>query len=120
MRYMSERQYESNMREITQKNRQIEMRKKLRAEKTKHYPQFKFPSTSKLVLFVVIALCLQIVGFCEFIMYKTSDTSAMYALIGLPVTLVPVIWGYYSKSKAENTEGGIVYEMAVRNNNAAG
>lgn len=120
MRYMSERQYEVSMKEITQKNRQIEMRKKLREEKRKHYPRFKLPSTSKIVLFAVIVLCLQIVGFCEFIMFKTSDTSAMYALIGLPVTLVPVIWGYYSKSKAENTEGGIVYEMALRNNDAAG
>jgi len=38
----------------------------------------------------------------------------MYALIGIPVALAPIIWGYYSKSKAENTSGGIVYDMAMR------
>ena len=30
------------------------------------------------------------------------------------VVIAPVIFGYYSKSKAENTEGGIVYETAMK------
>ena len=34
-------------------------------------------------------------------------------LIGIPATLIPIIWGYYSKAKAENTQGGITYDMAM-------
>ena len=37
----------------------------------------------------------------------------MYALIGIPATIIPIVLGYYSKSKAENTAGGITYDMAM-------
>lgn len=59
-------------------------------------------------------MCFQIVLFCEYAIITLADASAMYALIGIPVALAPIIWGYYSKSKAENTSGGIVYDMAMR------
>jgi len=71
-------------------------------------------TTSKVILFVMIILCIQIVVFCELMMDKYGDLSAMYALIGVPATLVPVIWQFYSKSKAENTKDGIIYDMAMR------
>lgn len=73
----------------------------------------KLPSTSKLVLLGVILLCVEIVFFCEYAMLKLGDASSMYVLIGMPVALAPVIWGYYSKSKAENTSGGIIYETTM-------
>lgn len=44
---------------------------------------------------------------------KYGDLSAMYALIGIPATIIPIVLGYYSKSKAENTAGGITYDMAM-------
>ena len=40
--------------------------------------------------------------------------AGVYALLGIVASLAPVIFGYYSKSKAENTEGGIVYETAMK------
>jgi len=70
-------------------------------------------STSKLLLWGVIFLCLEIVIYCEFIMYSLKDTSALYVLIGIPAALIPVILGYFYKSKNENTEGGIVYETVM-------
>lgn len=60
-----------------------------------------------------ILLCVQIVAFCEYAMMTLCDTSALYVLIGIPAALAPIIWGYYSKSKAENTAGGIVYDTAM-------
>lgn len=58
-------------------------------------------------------MCLEIIVFCQYAMLEFGDTSALYALIGIPAVLVPTIWGYYSKSKAENTAGGITYDMAM-------
>ena len=83
-------------------------------------------STSKIALFVVTLLCIQIILFCEFMMFKTQDISAMYVLIGVPVSLISVVLGYYHKSTAENTVGGIVYDSAMfeyeneNSNNAEG
>ena len=56
----------------------------------------------------MILLCLEIVVFSEIFIYQNQDSNGLYALIGIPVALVPVIWGYYSKSKAENTKDCIV------------
>lgn len=102
------------MRKIKSDNKNKERLKALKAERRKMYPKFKLPSTSKLILLGVILICLQIIIFCEYVIIKTEDTSAMYALIGIPATLIPVVWAYYSKSKAENTAGGIVFETAMR------
>jgi hypothetical protein len=47
-------------------------------------------------------------------MLKLGDISAMYVLIGVPVSLVPIVLGYYWKSKNENTAGGITYDIAMK------
>lgn len=86
----------------------------LKAEQDKYKRKFKKPSTSKIVLWAIILLNLQIVLFVEAAMMRWGDLSAAYALIGIPATLIPTVWGYYSKSKAENTVGGITYDMAMK------
>ena len=116
MPYISEKKFQKRMQEIQRDNLSKERKRKLREEKLKYFPKFKFPSTSKLILLAVILLCLEIVFFCQYVMIELGDTSAMYVLIGIPVTLVPTIWAYYSKSKAENTVGGIVFETAMKEN----
>ena len=116
MVYLSEEKFNNKMRKIKEDNLSKERKRKLKEEKRKYWFKLKLPSTSKLVLLGAILLCLQIVLFCEYVMITLGDTSAMYVLIGIPATLVPVIWGYYSKSKAENTSGGIVFETAMREN----
>ena len=113
MGYISEKEYEHRMRRIKLDNASKERKRKLREEKRKNIPKLKLPSASKLILIGAVLLCLQIVIFCEYTMITLGDTSAMYVLIGIPATLIPIIWGYYSKSKAENTKGGIVYDMAM-------
>ena len=111
--FLSEKEYESRLRRLKMINRSKERKRKLKEEKRKNVPKLKLPSTSKLILIGAVLLCLQIVIFCEYAMITLGDTSAMYVLIGIPATLIPIIWGYYSKSKAENTVGGIVYDMAM-------
>lgn len=119
MGYISEKEYESRMKKIQLENLSKERLEKLKQEENKYKAKLKLPSTSKLVLLGVILLCIQIVFFCEYTMLKLCDASSMYVLVGIPVALVPVIWGYYSKSKAENTIGGIIYETAMAKFNVA-
>ena len=113
MWYMTEKKYNEKMLDLQIRNRQIEIRQNLKAEKNKYRKPFKLPPTSKLVLLTVILLCLEVIVFCEYIALQRGDMRALYALLGLPVTLSPAIWGYYSKAKAENILGGIVYEAAM-------
>lgn len=111
---MSKEEYDARMAAIKAKNANKERKNKLKEEKRKYRTKFKLPSTSKLILLGVMLLCLEIVIFCEYTMLALQDVSAMYVLIGIPAALVPIVWGYYSKSKAENTAGGIIYETAMK------
>lgn len=110
--YLSKTKYEKKLRKIKMKN--IDYNRKIELKNAKQYTYFNFPSVSKLVLFVVFLLCIQIIMFCEYIVWKTGDSSALYTLIGVPVTLVPTVIAYYQKSTKENTVGGIVYESVMK------
>ena len=59
-------------------------------------------------------MCIEVIVFCEYAMIVLQDASAMYVLIGVPTTLIPIVVSYYNKSKSENTKNGIVYEKAIR------
>ena len=113
MRYISEKEFNFRMKEIQRENLSKERARKLKEEKQKGKPRRKLLSTSKLILLGMILLCVQIVIFCEYAMMTLYDASSLYVLIGIPAALAPIIWGYYSKSKAENTVGGIVYDTAM-------
>ena len=104
--------FERKMKKIQQKNEKVTMKNKLREEKRKGR-LFKLPSTSKLVVLGMFLLVLEIIIFAEVAMMRFGDFSAMYVLIGIPATMIPTIMAYFSKSKSENTAGGIVYETAM-------
>lgn len=119
LRYLSEKDFNNRLKQIQAENVQKERLEILKKEKSKYKKKFKvkLPSTSKLILLVASLLCFQIVIFCEYVMFKFQDTSAMYALIGVPASLIPVVLGYYYKAKAENTVGGITYLAAEQSIN---
>ena len=115
MSYMTKKDYEAKLRKIKFDNISRERKYNLREEKKKYRSKFgfKMPSTTKLMLAGIILICLQIIIFCERLMIKTGDTSSMYVLLGIPAALIPIFWAYATKSKAENTVGGIVYETVM-------
>lgn len=121
MAYLSQTKYEEEMKRLQSINASKERKMKLDAERNKLKPHIKI-SASKLIVAAMILLNVQIVLFVEYAMIKWGDFSAAYALIGIPATLIPTIYGYYSKAKAENTKNGIVYEtaMAQLNGNSGG
>lgn len=70
-------------------------------------------STSKLILWATFLMCVEIIVFCQYAIIYLKDASSIYALIGAPVAFIPVVIGYFFKSKAENTSGGLVYESTM-------
>ena len=118
MAYMSEKEYEDKLSLIKKNNESLERKRSLRAERLKFYPKIKGPSTSKLLLWAAVLLCVEIIAFCEIAFVMTRDTSFLYVLAGVPTTLVPTICSYYNKSKCANTAGGIVFATAMQMNNA--
>lgn len=114
MKYITEKEYNTLMKQAKARNASKLRLSKIKAEQDKYKKKFKMPSTSKIVLWAVILLNIEIILFVEHAMIKWGDFSSAYALIGIPATLIPTVWGYYSKSKAENTVGGIVYDIAMK------
>lgn len=110
--YISEAEYEKQMKLIQRENVSKQRADNLKAERNK-YKKKKF-STSKLVLGAMISLVFIVAIWFMYESHRLADLSQAYALLGIVASLAPVIWGYYSKSKAENTEGGIIYESAMR------
>lgn len=112
VKYLTSREYELELKKIKAKNRQIEMKRNLKAAKVKRFNIPKI-STSKLILVAVLLLNLQIIYFVEKAIMTYGDLSALYALIAIPATLIPTVWAYFSKAKAENCAGGITYDSAM-------
>lgn len=70
-------------------------------------------SASKIILAIILLICLEIIIYSEIIMGINHDLSALYVLMGIPAAMCGTAWAYFTKAKAENTEGGITYETAM-------
>lgn len=115
MRYISEKEYSAEMSRIKHENESKARMRKLKAERAKGQPRkSKKISNSKLVLWAMVALVFCIAIWFMYESHRLCDLSQAYALLGIVASLAPVIFGYYSKSKAENTSGGIIYETAMK------
>lgn len=113
MVYMTKGQYDSKLAKLQKRNESIERKRKLREERMKYWPKFVLPSTSKIVLIVSAILCLEVLIFCQYMIVKTGDTNALYAMVGSLFTFMGIVLGYMVKSTKENTKSGIVYETAM-------
>ena len=111
--YMTKAEFEKKFNKIQRDNIDKKLKQRLEDEKKKYKKKRKLPSTSKLILIGAVVLSLQIIIFCEHLMWKTGDLQAMYALIGIAASLTVVVTSYNRKARAENTAGGIVYETAM-------
>ena len=122
MRYMSEKEYEHELKRIKAKNKQRERKRKLREEQLKALPHFKLkkPRTSKMVLWTVIIICIQILWFSEHMASVTGDTSFMYALVAIPASLIPTVLSYMKNSRVEHQMGQFENsEMETLDNNSS-
>lgn len=113
MIYMTKSQFDSKLAKAKRRNETIEYRRRLREERMKYWPKFVLPSTSKIVLIVAAILCVEILFFCQWMIVKTGDTNALYAMVGVITALASIVIGYFVKSTRQNTVGGITYETAM-------
>ena len=104
---MTTKEYERQLEKIKLKNRQLEMKRNLRRERMKGLPHFNFkkPRTSKMVVWTVIGMCIQILLFSEYMAVKTGDTSFMYSLVAIPAALLPTVLSYMKNSRIEHQMG---------------
>lgn len=113
MSNLTEETFLEKLHNIQERNKQKEYRRLLKEERNKSRRKIKLPSTSKIILIFGFVLCLEIIAFCEYAMLKTGDLSALYSIVGVVATFVSMVIGYFIKSKAENTVGGIVFETSM-------
>lgn len=103
MRYISEKEYNSRMKQIEQINRGKERKQKLKQAERKFKPKFKLPSTSKLMaayLFVIlnVVLCYAMIA-----MWNFQDLTYLGVLITDVAAQVLTYFIYTKKATAENT-----------------
>lgn len=110
---MTDKEFQIKKRLLNRKLRERQMKAELRKLKWSWLPKIKKPNTSKLIVLVTFLICLQILWFAEKMVYSYADTSYMYVLLGVPVSLIPVTLGYLSKSGKENRKDGITYDIAM-------
>lgn len=113
MIYMTKSKFDSKLAKAKRRNETIEYRRRLREERMKYWPKFILPSTSKIVLIIAAILCVEILFFCQWMIVKTGDTNALYAMVGVITALASIVIGYFVKSTRQNTVGGITYETAM-------
>lgn len=107
--------YKSKLQKLQKKKKIKDMKYKI-AKKRYNMSllgRLKKPSTSKIILFIVFLMVIEIICFAEYEMNKLGDLTPMYSLIGIVGVLAPIIKHYYLKATKENTKGGIVYDKAL-------
>lgn len=114
MRYMSEKEYEHELKRIKAKNVSRQRKRKLKEEKDKYRSKIKLPSTSKLMatyLFVVLNIVL---AFAMISMWHFADLSYLGVLITDVAAQVLTFFIYTRKAVIENSSGGITYDIAMK------
>jgi len=110
---MTQKQFETELDKIQRRNQTIEYRRRLREERWKYIPKFTMPATTKIVLTVFSIVCIETILFCQYMIYKTGDTNALYGLVTAIFAFTGGLLGYFVKSTKEKTSGGITFETAM-------
>lgn len=111
----------AELREHERKLRQIEIRgerklleAELKRKREEYWPRRKPPSVSKVALAYIFVSCTAVQLYSMAAMWHFADLSALYSLIGATVGEAISYCAYAAKATKENTEGGIVHDMAMR------
>jgi len=116
---VTNKEYEVRKKKIEQRNQNIKKEQQLKKLRDKYKKKRNKLSMSKTILLLISLFCIQIAIFAEVFMWHYGDSNALYALIGIPVALMPTIIAYFNKSAKENCKDGITYDMAMLEANNA-
>lgn len=119
MKYISEREFSARLKRIELINHQYEIRQQLKYEKNKYRHKFKLPSTSKLIAVYLFVILNIVLTFSMVAMWTFQDLTYLGVLVTDVAAQVLTYFIYTLKAKAENTVGGITYDIAMKNENCA-
>lgn len=117
MNYITEEQFQKEMKKEILKNKSRERGRKLKEEREKYKKHFKLPSTSKLIAVYLFVILNVVLIFAMVSMWKFADLSYLGVLITDVVAQILTYFIYAKKATLENTVGGITYDIAMKNQN---
>lgn len=113
MRYLSQREYENELKEIKRRNESIERYNKLKEEKERVSIKRKKPTTDKLIATYLFIILNVVLLYAMFAMWHFADLSYLGVLITDIAGQVITYYIYAKKATAQNTKGGITYDLAM-------
>ena len=105
------REHERKLRRIEIQGERKLLEEELKQKREEYWPKKKPPNASKVALAYIFLSCTAVQLYSMAAMWHFADLSALYSLIG--ATVGETI-AYAAKATKENTEGGIVHDMAMR------
>lgn len=115
MKYISEKEYNLRMKKIQSQNVNIERMQSLKKEQNKYRPKIKLPSTTKLMAVYLFVILNVVLTFAMVTMYQFRDLTYLGVLVTDVAAQILTFFIYTKKSLAENSQGGIVYDLAMKN-----
>ena len=113
MKYLSQREYERKLNEVQRENESIDRYNKLKEEKRKVSIDIKKPTTDKLIAIYLFIILNVILVYSMISMWNFADLSCLGVLITDIAGQVITYYIYAKKATAQNTKGGITYDMAM-------
>ena len=113
MKYLSQREYERKLNEVQRENESIDRYNKLKEEKRKVSIDIKKPTTDKLIAIYLFIILNVILVYSMISMWNFADLSCLGFLITDIAGQVITYYIYAKKATAQNTKGGITYDMAM-------
>lgn len=113
MKYLTQREYERKLREIQRENESIERYNKLRQEKRNIQGGVKKPSTDKLIATYLFIILNVVLIYAMLAMWHFADLSYLGVLVTDIAGQVITYYIYAKKATAQNTKGGITYDLAM-------
>lgn len=110
---MDKRTYNKKMKKYAERNKQYEMKLRLREEKYRYRHKPHLPSTSKLMSLYLFFILTIILVYVMIAMWYFADLTYLGALVTDIAGYVINFSVYAKKSAIENSKGGIIYETAM-------
>lgn len=105
-------EHKKRMAKIKRQNTEAKYRAEEEAERQKYKPTKKI-ETSKIVVAVIFMVCIEIIVYSQWVMYRLADLTALITLLGIPACMTTAAVAYLNKSAKQNTKNGITYELAM-------
>lgn len=113
------REHERKLKRIEIQGERKLLEAELKRKREEYWPKRKPPSASKVALAYIFLSCTAVQLYSMAAMWHFADLSALYSLIGATVGEAISYCAYAAKATKENTEGGIVHDMAMKSKEGA-